>query len=213
MSTNNVIIGDQVSFADRILLNKIDLVSQEELHNVRSAIQSLNAAADIFTCQQSVVDITKILNIRAFDPNKNPAMLSSNENSNNIFIPRDSNGKILKKNSRFSISAGAKKLMAKEAISTMSLTTCEDIDLHKFNEWISALLQKDGEKIFRMKGILNMHGFDHQFMVQGVHMLFDGELGPTWADGERKSRLVFIGRGLDAENLEREFLSCTHVVV
>lgn len=112
------------------------------------------------------------------------------------------------KKSRFSISAGAKKLMAKDAISTTSVITCDSIDLHKFNEWISALLQKDGEKIFRMKGILNMHGFDHQFVVQGVHMLFDGELGPTWADGERKSRLVFIGRGLDAENLEREFLNC-----
>jgi hypothetical protein len=42
-------------------------------------------------------------------------------------------------------------------------------------------------------------------------MLFDGELGPTWADGERKNRLVFIGRGLDAESLEREFLNCVHV--
>ena len=158
----------QVSFADRILLNKIDLVGQDEVNKVKLAIQSLNAAADIYTCQHSLVDITKILNIRAFDPNRNGMMLYTN--NNDIFIPRDSNGKILRKNSRFTASAAARKLMAKDVISTTSLTTCEYIDVHKFDEWISALLQKDGDKIFRMKGILSMHGFDHQFVVQVLYV-------------------------------------------
>ena len=40
-------------------------------------------------------------------------------------------------------------------------------------------------------------------------MLFDGELGPLWPEGDiRKSRLVFIGRGLNAEALESDFVSC-----
>jgi len=60
-----------------------------------------------------------------------------------------------------------------------------------------------------MKGILNMWGDNRRFVFQGVHMLFDGTPGEPWKDGEaRRNRMVFIGRNLDRQDLERRFKEC-----
>ena len=54
-----------------------------------------------------------------------------------------------------------------------------------------------------------MLGYNNQFVVQGVHMVFDGSIGPSWQDNEtRKSTLVLIGRNLQVSNLEMKFHDC-----
>jgi Cobalamin synthesis protein cobW C-terminal domain len=60
-----------------------------------------------------------------------------------------------------------------------------------------------------MKGILNLKGDNDQFLLQGVHWDFEGRPGRRWtANEERINRLVFIGRGLDCEQIGRGFASC-----
>lgn len=44
--------------------------------------------------------------------------------------------------------------------------------------------------------------------MQGMHMLFDGKRGKSWGGEERRSRLVFIGKGIKAEDFEEGFASC-----
>ncbi len=77
------------------------------------------------------------------------------------------------------------------------------------NEWLSHLLQTQGQDIFRMKGILNIAGEDHRFVFQGVHMLFDATKDRLWKPNETpKNELVFIGRNLDEAQLREDFLAC-----
>ena len=60
-----------------------------------------------------------------------------------------------------------------------------------------------------MKGILNIAGEDERFVFQGVHMLFDGQPDRPWGeDEERRNRMVFIGRDLDRDEIERRFARC-----
>jgi len=61
---------EQVSFADRILLNKMDLVTGSEAQIVKDKIRSINSFAKIIPTTQSQVDLSKILNIRAFSLEK-----------------------------------------------------------------------------------------------------------------------------------------------
>jgi len=61
---------EQVSFADRILLNKMDLVTGAEALIVKDKIRSINSFAKIIPTTQSKVDLSKILNIRAFSLEK-----------------------------------------------------------------------------------------------------------------------------------------------
>jgi G3E family GTPase len=60
-----------------------------------------------------------------------------------------------------------------------------------------------------MKGILNIDGENDRFVFQGVHMIFDGIRDRPWkSDESRRNQLVFIGRNLDAEKLDRDFRAC-----
>ena len=58
---------EQIAFADRILLNKKDLITEKELEEVEKRIRRINSFAPIRVTQQSIVDIDFILNIGAFD--------------------------------------------------------------------------------------------------------------------------------------------------
>ena len=68
----------------------------------------------------------------------------------------------------------------KAVVCTVSLTADRPVDLDKFNSWIVELLQKEGERLYRAKGVLHMGGYSEQFVAQVVHMIFDGERGPLW---------------------------------
>jgi len=74
---------------------------------------------------------------------------------------------------------------------------------------MGALLQLRGPDIFRSKGILAIDGAPRRYVYQGVHMMMDSDWGTPWKDGEKRfSKLVFIGRNLDGENLQRGFNDC-----
>ena len=61
----------------------------------------------------------------------------------------------------------------------------------------------------RLKGILAFPGDDQRYVVQGIHMIVEGEHQRDWREDElRQSRIVFIGRKLDREKLERTFAAC-----
>jgi G3E family GTPase len=95
-----------------------------------------------------------------------------------------------------------------EEVSSVGITTPGDLDMNKFQRWLSNLLQTQGQDIFRMKGVLSIAGMPERFVFQGVHMLFDGRKDRAWKQDERKNRLIFIGRNLDRDALNQGFKAC-----
>jgi len=63
-------VKEQIAFADVILLNKIDLVSPEDLDRLESRIHAMNAAAKVVRTRDAVVDMDRILNQGGFDLNR-----------------------------------------------------------------------------------------------------------------------------------------------
>jgi G3E family GTPase len=79
----------------------------------------------------------------------------------------------------------------------------------KFMNWINDVTQTDGPDILRLKGIINMANDNDRYVVQGVHMIVEGDHQRPWRDDEkRESRLVFIGRNLDVARLQAGFDAC-----
>ena len=78
-----------------------------------------------------------------------------------------------------------------------------DLKLEPFQKWIGALLRDKGADIYRFKGIVAFAGQPNEFVFQGVHMTLDGRPGKPWADRPRTNRLVFIGKNLDREALNK----------
>jgi G3E family GTPase len=96
-----------------------------------------------------------------------------------------------------------------DEVTSVGISVPGDLDGEKFNRWLGDLLMNHGPDIFRMKGILSIAGEDRRFVFQGVHMLFDGRPDREWRpDEERGNSLIFIGRNLDREELNRGFELC-----
>lgn len=84
-----------------------------------------------------------------------------------------------------------------------------ELDPHVFFSWINRVTQSDGAKILRLKGILAFKEDPQRYVIQGVHMIVEGDHQRDWKDGEpRESRLVFIGRELDFDALKQSFDAC-----
>ena len=60
----------QIAFADRILLNKVDLVTEEELEDVQDRIKSMNSFATLIKTEKSRAPLDQVLGLNSFSLEK-----------------------------------------------------------------------------------------------------------------------------------------------
>jgi len=174
---------EQIAFADRILVNKTDLVTEEELVEIEGHLRTINASASVVRTHMSKVDLDWVLNVGAFDLQRvlevEPTFLEDSEHLHD------------------------------QSITSVGIEETGQVDVAKINNWLGWLLGEKGVDIFRMKGILNVAGSDNRFVFQGVHMLFDGQPDRAWGEGEdRVNKMIFIGRNLDRDEITQRFRQC-----
>ena len=95
-----------------------------------------------------------------------------------------------------------------EDVASVGITLAGDLDGQRLNNWISGLLARKGQDIFRCKGVLAVRGANQRLVFQGVHMTFDARFDRPWDGAPRSSVLVFIGRNLDRAELVGGFRAC-----
>jgi G3E family GTPase len=191
---------NQIGFADIILLNKTDLVTPEELREVELRIRAINPYAKIHRTERCDVPVQSLLGQGAFDLQRileiEPQFLAGEHHHDH----HDGHGHHHN---------GGSKHYHDEEMQSLSLRSDKPLDPDKFLPWINDLVAKEGPKILRCKGILSFKDDPQRFVLQGVHMVLDGDHQRDWkSDEKRESRLVFIGRELDAAAIERAFLAC-----
>ena len=87
-------------------------------------------------------------------------------------------------------------------IDTLSLVFEEPIDWMAFSRWLAGLRNRHGPQLLRVKGILNLEGEEGPVVIHGVQHIFQSPKRMAgWPDGDHRSRLVFITRGLPRETL------------
>ena len=178
---------EQLAFADRIMLNKIDLVDEEELKIVETRIKSINNHAPIFRTENSLIDPKELINIGSFDLDRTLEMDPE-------FLDTDAEHE------------------HDQRVTSTSARFEGDLNVNKLERWIGTLMRDKGEDLFRYKGVLSVKGMDEKFVFQGVHMLFSGDYSKEIGlgkDGEtRECRFVFIGRDLDHKALQDGLMEC-----
>jgi G3E family GTPase len=89
-----------------------------------------------------------------------------------------------------------------------SLSICKKGRLNNgaFRQWIGASLFDTSQVIYRMKGIVNLSGVEGSTVFQSVHRLFEDEVAEK--DYEDVNRIVFIGKKLDEDKLQKGFFGC-----
>jgi G3E family GTPase len=175
---------EQVAFADVVILNKIDLVSGEDLATVERKIRAINPYTKLYRAERCQVDLRQVLDQDAFDLSRilagEPDFLTDEHHHDH-----DAN------------------------VASVSLRSAKPMEPARFFPWLQGVTTTQGADILRLKGIIVMNNDDDRYVVQGVHMLLEGDRQRPWrADEQRESRLVFIGRKLDADRLSEGFHAC-----
>ena len=174
---------EQIAFADVVLVNKIDLVTSQEVAALVDMVRSLNPLTTIHQTRDCGIDLQHVLGVRAFDLRNalrlDPQLLSDSTHEHDADI------------------------------SSVSIREHGAVDASQFNRWINELAQSKGKDLLRTKGIVDIAGEARRLVFHGVHMTLEGRPGKPWAPTEpRTNELVFIGRNLDEQMLRAGFAAC-----
>mmetsp|Transcript_36690 Transcript_36690/g.88992 ORF Transcript_36690/g.88992 Transcript_36690/m.88992 type:complete len:399 (+) Transcript_36690:2-1198(+) len=176
----------QIAFADKVLLNKVDLSSEEELGKIEETIKTINPTCSITRCKDGKVNPKDLINIQAFDVRR---ALDLDEDFLDEF---------------------SEPTQHDSTIGSVSVKLEGSVNMAMLETWIQRLIGEDSAKLYRYKGLISVKGMPHKFIFQGVGMHFDGGFCDIdWAEDEtRESRFVFIGKNLDEKLYRDGFAAC-----
>lgn len=172
----------QVAAADHLLVTKTDLASDEQIAAVRAVLAQVNPSAHVRDAIDEPLDVDGLLDVRP--PKSAPA-----------FVPAGDAGATdtlhaLRRHS--------------QDISSFSLVLDEPLDWTAFGVWLSLLLHRYGDDVLRVKGILSVQGSAAPVFMNAVqHVVHPPQHLETWSTEDRRSRIVFITRGIDHGRLRR----------
>jgi G3E family GTPase len=203
---------NQIAFADVILLNKTDLVSDEDLRELEARIRAINPYARLHRTERANVALDEVLGRNAFDLDRildlEPAFLEAEEahvhehEQGSEHVHHHGGG-------HNHAHHGGLKHYHDEDMRSVALRTDKPLNPDKFFPWVQDLVATEGKDILRCKGILSFKDDPERFVFQGVHMILDGDHQRPWKNGEpRSSRIIFIGRKLPEEKIRQGFESC-----
>lgn len=301
----------QTAFADRIILNKADLVSEDEMSNLKKRLQDINSMAGFYSATMADAPINELLDIGGFDlqraveikpnflepeypfewggiwqlepgsyhfalkngpdPDMAFLMCEATEVSDQAVLDLAEHKFVAFSKERTKLADGEKiseletcyqlqlesktdykfgfELQSEKNIGVFSQHTPEEFEMvlvdqdgiqhaskaehffnaehehddevssvsvelpglfdpAKVNAWIDMFLRVKGQDIYRMKGVVGLKGESERIVFQGVHMIFGSQSGAPWGDEPPMNRLVFIGKDLDEEYIEKSLKSC-----
>ncbi|KAJ1783805.1 hypothetical protein LPJ59_006494, partial [Coemansia sp. RSA 2399] len=195
----------QVAFADRIIVNKTDLVTESELDALEDTLLSINASARVSRSSFARVDLDSVLSIGAYaEIGADTPLFARNSASTGHAHHQHIDGNI----------------------STMALSAPERLLWSAVEEWIQELLWDskvpgtegtNGIEMLRLKALLQVSDYtpvgsnetvaQAAVVVQGVREMFDSFAVPSPDSTSASSlyKLVLIGRNLPHENLRKSW--------
>jgi G3E family GTPase len=165
---------EQVGFADRILLSKTDLVSEDEASAITARLRRMNARAPIRRASFGQAPLDELLDIRSF--NLDAILQIEPDFLDDVSHQHD------------------------EDVSSFVYRSSVPLDADRLEDFFSSIVQTYGASMLRYKGVLNIAGVDRRTVFQGVHMIFGASIEQRWADDEiRTTTIVFIGKQLPVD--------------
>ncbi|MGY3448246.1 CobW family GTP-binding protein [Bradyrhizobium sp. USDA 4353] len=198
---------NQIAFADVIVLNKTDLVTKPELAEVEARIRAINPYARLHRTERCQIAIADVLERGAFDLDRileiEPEFLNAGDDHDHHHHDHDHG------HDHHHHHDHGLKHYHDEEMQSLSLRSDKPLDPSKFMPWLQNLVQTEGGKILRSKGILAFQDDDDRYVFQGVHMMLEGDHQRKWKPDEaRQSRVVFIGRELPEDAIREGFERC-----
>lgn len=218
--------AQQIAFADRIVLNKVDLVTPHQLEDLERRIRGVNVLAPMERTTNAMVPLDFVLDVNGFD-------LERAAELDPAFKPRKS----VKTSDHDKHDHGEKcggdhdhdhdhkhgdgdhhhhdhdhhhhDHEHEHGVVSVGFELPRAVNIQRLEAWMQILTTMMANSLYRYKGVLEAEGEDRRYLFQGIHMLYEGRLERPWRDDEnRVSRFVFIGKDLDRELLTDGFMAC-----
>ncbi|CAL5185983.1 unnamed protein product [Lathyrus oleraceus] len=194
---------EQVAYADRIVLNKIDLVTESELNILTKKLKHINGMAQIKQAKFGSVDIDFVLGVGGYDLQRIESEVDG-ECPSTASHPDDCGNAHKGHHHQHNHDH-----VHDSAVTSVSIVAEGTLDRDEVEDWLERLVEEKGEDLYRMKGVLSVDGSEQRYVFQGVHSMLDDSPGKTWESNEKRiNKLVFIGRNLDETALRKGFKGC-----
>lgn len=182
----------QAAVADRIVLTKTDLAEKARIAELKAALARLNPTAPILDAATDPLAPDDLMAADVYDPARKTAEVRRwlDEEAHRAAAAAGHHGHDPNRHDR--------------GIRAFCLTFEQPLDWTAFGIWLTMLLHAHGERVLRVKGILNVPGLATPVVIHGVqHVIHPPAHLEAWPDAERRSRIVFIVRDLDPAAIER----------
>ncbi|MGZ2370456.1 CobW family GTP-binding protein [Ancylomarina sp. YFZ004] len=179
---NEDVLNKQIAISDTLILNKIDLSSEEAIKQLCSKIKEINPTADIHQAVQSKLDV-ELLDVYAYNPKHIYQFLFSVDGIDSHEKKHD------------------------HSIENYCFKSELAFNQMKLGAWLDAFLQFNSDTIYRVKGILHISGMDNRILLQSVHTQIQATVGRVWEENEiKESKIVFIGKNLNSEVIKKNLI-------
>jgi G3E family GTPase len=176
----------QVAAADRLVLTKSDLAAPGQADAVRDELARLNPSAGLWDAAQEPIDADYLLDATPSARNK----LEEDRSRERSAIGK--------------LAATERLRHHTDSVSSFSLILDRPADWTAFGIWLSLLLNRHGDDVLRVKGILCVEGSDTPVWINGVqHIVHPPQHLERWPSDDHRSRIVFITRGIDQGRMRR----------
>lgn len=199
---------DQIVCADRIVINKVDLVDEPAVAALTQRLRSLNETAGIVTSSYAQIDLGKILGVGASDFAQilvESDGLHADEHGHESHASHDDEHEHDHEDHPLHDHDDHQH---DDTVSSVGIEVDAEVDLDVLEGWLATLREHNSANLFRMKGILAVQGRAQRYVLQGVHGVIELSAAQTWGSEPRTSRIVFIGRDLDRAALTAGFHAC-----
>ena len=177
----------QAAMADRLLLTKADIADPAATAALRLRLGRLNPGAALHMSEHGNVAPELLFGAGLFDPERSPDVRRwLREETYSADAPGHARGHDAE-------------------IAAFCLTFDQPLDWGAVQAWLGRLRHERGEGLLRVKGVLDLIGEAGPVAVHGVHHVFHPPvLLAGWPDQERRSRIVFITRGVGRAEVEED---------
>ena len=223
----------QVGFADQMFLSKTDLVTDAEKEALTHRLKHMNPRAPIRSVHFGDVPLAEVFDLRGFNLNAkldiDPDFLKEDDHGHNHSHDHADHdhsqcGHDHDHDHQHDEHCGHKEdhdhvhgehcnhphhHHYDDDVKSFVYKADKPFDPAKLEDFLGAIVNIYGPRMLRYKGVLAMKGTNRKVIFQGVHQLMGSDLGPEWAEGEkRQSKMVFIGIDLPQDILRQGLDQC-----
>ena len=183
----------QIAIADKLIFNKRDLVDGEQFARAVAAVERLNPFSVKEVTTHGALPIDRLLDLDLFEPKRRDDMLGAW-----IGAGQPAAHAHARDDHEHTPGVGAVCLRSREALEWNALL-----------RFLLELTQEKGEDLFRVKGMVHFQNVEKPVIIQGVQATFSPPTyAESWPRGEVETRIVVIGRDLDAADMQARFAAC-----